>query len=180
MRVFCFSLHYLFAGFVAIFLTVFFVTFVTVKSQTLSEEETCSNLSGSGSGSDSIMSFAGETADYADCSLKMFAPSVQTFLALPTISFSFVCHTSVLPVFHELQEADEMGRSRRSHKRIMKAVHVSLLIALVLYSVGAFFGYYTFREKTNQVWKKKKRCHRNGMVPLRNYVEVFRVECILG
>eukprot|EP01061_Rhynchopus_euleeides_P016479 TRINITY_DN27771_c0_g1_i1.p1 TRINITY_DN27771_c0_g1~~TRINITY_DN27771_c0_g1_i1.p1 ORF type:complete len:596 (+),score=268.89 TRINITY_DN27771_c0_g1_i1:60-1847(+) len=138
-----------YVGLVAVFLTVFFVIFVTVKSQTLSEEDTCaSNVTSLDS---TFFDTDNQTTyDYSDCKTKYFAPSVDTFLALPTICFSFVCHTSVLPVFHELQEADEMGRSRRSQKRIMKVVHVALLGALSLYLLGATFGYLTFHEKTNQ------------------------------
>ena len=42
---------------------------------------------------------------------RIDAPCVQdTFLALPTMCFSYVCHTCLLPVFSELHEADAQGR----------------------------------------------------------------------
>ena len=117
-----------YVGVVAVGLTTLFVVFATVKSQLLSREHTCLD----------------------DCDLYYVHPTVDTFLALPTMCFSFVCHTSLLPVFHELEVADELGRTRRSQKRMTLAVHVALVLAFILYMMGAFFGYYTFRGQTNQ------------------------------
>eukprot|EP01060_Flectonema_neradi_P034837 TRINITY_DN6244_c0_g2_i1.p1 TRINITY_DN6244_c0_g2~~TRINITY_DN6244_c0_g2_i1.p1 ORF type:complete len:565 (+),score=80.94 TRINITY_DN6244_c0_g2_i1:91-1785(+) len=117
-----------YVGVVAVGLTTLFVIFATVKSQLLSREHTCQD----------------------ECDLYYVHPTVDTFLALPTMCFSFVCHTSLLPVFHELEVADELGRTRRSQKRMTLAVHIALVLAFILYIFGAFFGYYTFRGHTNQ------------------------------
>eukprot|EP01064_Diplonema_japonicum_P007196 TRINITY_DN14894_c0_g2_i1.p1 TRINITY_DN14894_c0_g2~~TRINITY_DN14894_c0_g2_i1.p1 ORF type:complete len:520 (+),score=119.94 TRINITY_DN14894_c0_g2_i1:50-1609(+) len=117
-----------YVGVLAVGLTCFFVVFVFAKSFSLREDQTCQD----------------------DCDIKYFAPSVDTFLALPTLCFSFVCHTSLLPVYHELQLADSLGRTRRPQKRMMLAVHMALLLAFILYCTGAVFGYLTFRGNVNQ------------------------------
>ncbi|KAJ9468266.1 Vacuolar amino acid transporter 2 [Diplonema papillatum] len=118
-----------YVGFVAIILTVFFVSFVVVKSQLLADHQTCQD----------------------ECDIHYgFSPTLDTFLAIPTLCFSFVCHTAVLPVYHELHTADSIGRTRRSKSRIIYVVHAALMSAFTLYFCGALFGYLTFGGKTNQ------------------------------
>lgn len=52
------------------------------------------------------------------------------------MTFSFVCHTAVLPIYNELENP--------SPRRMQKVANTSIAICYVLYALAALFGYLTF------------------------------------
>ncbi|KAG8446438.1 hypothetical protein GDO86_014045, partial [Hymenochirus boettgeri] len=70
------------------------------------------------------------------CKPKYFVFNSQTVYAVPILTFSFVCHPAVLPIYQELK-----GRSRR---RMMNVSNVSFFAMFVMYLLAALFGYLTF------------------------------------
>ncbi|CAH1262767.1 SLC38A3 [Branchiostoma lanceolatum] len=71
-----------------------------------------------------------------DCTAKMVILTERTAYALPTMAFSFVCHTAVLPVYVELK--------RGSVGRMQNVANASIGISFILYMLSALFGYLTF------------------------------------
>ncbi|XP_038074270.1 probable sodium-coupled neutral amino acid transporter 6 [Patiria miniata] len=72
----------------------------------------------------------------SECQPKYFSLTTETAYALPTMAFSFVCHTAVLPVYCEL--------SKPSKSRMQNVANTSIFISFTLYMVSALFGYLTF------------------------------------
>ncbi|KYO47675.1 sodium-coupled neutral amino acid symporter 2 [Alligator mississippiensis] len=70
------------------------------------------------------------------CTPKYFIVNSQTVYAVPILTFSFVCHPAILPIYEELK-----GRSRR---RMMKVSNVSFFAMFLMYLLAALFGYLTF------------------------------------
>ncbi|XP_060633547.2 sodium-coupled neutral amino acid symporter 2 [Anolis sagrei] len=70
------------------------------------------------------------------CTPKYFIFNSQTVYAVPILTFSFVCHPAILPIYEELK-----GRSRR---RMMKVSNVSFFAMFLMYLLAALFGYLTF------------------------------------
>ncbi|XP_056429963.1 sodium-coupled neutral amino acid symporter 2 [Hyla sarda] len=70
------------------------------------------------------------------CTPKYFVFNSQTVYAVPILTFSFVCHPAVLPIYQELK-----GRSRR---RMMNVSNVSFFAMFLMYLLAALFGYLTF------------------------------------
>ncbi|XP_078728131.1 solute carrier family 38 member 6 isoform X1 [Lampetra fluviatilis] len=70
------------------------------------------------------------------CSPKLFTLSLQSAYAIPTMAFSFLCHTSVLPIYCELQ--------RPSTGKMQKVANTSISLAFIIYYLSAIFGYLTF------------------------------------
>uniref|UniRef100_A0A8C8RL65 Sodium-coupled neutral amino acid symporter 2 n=1 Tax=Pelusios castaneus TaxID=367368 RepID=A0A8C8RL65_9SAUR len=70
------------------------------------------------------------------CKPKYFVFNSQTVYAVPILTFSFVCHPAILPIYEELK-----GRSRR---RMMNVSNVSFFAMFVMYLLAALFGYLTF------------------------------------
>ncbi|XP_002124206.2 putative sodium-coupled neutral amino acid transporter 6 [Ciona intestinalis] len=56
--------------------------------------------------------------------------------SIPTMTFSFVCHTAVLPIYAELK--------RPSPARMQKVANTSISFCFILYSLASLFGYLTF------------------------------------
>ncbi|GAA6068212.1 probable sodium-coupled neutral amino acid transporter 6 isoform X1, partial [Tachysurus ichikawai] len=56
--------------------------------------------------------------------------------AIPTMAFSFLCHTAVLPIYCELQ--------RPTKRRMQNVANVSISLSFLVYLVSALFGYLTF------------------------------------
>jgi hypothetical protein len=67
---------------------------------------------------------AGTHPPCAEIALVRFG--THTVTALPTLCFSFVCHTAFLPVLSELREADSLARSTRHAGRSEAAAHVAI------------------------------------------------------
>ena len=51
---------------------------------------------------------------------------IHTMTALPTLCFSFVCHTAFFPVLAELREADSLARTNRHTGRLHAAAPVAI------------------------------------------------------
>ncbi|XP_026523617.1 sodium-coupled neutral amino acid transporter 2 isoform X2 [Notechis scutatus] len=78
-------------------------------------------------------------ATYDSCVPKYFVFNSKTVYAVPILTFSFVCHPAVLPIYEELK-----GRSRR---RMMKVSNISFFAMFLMYLLAALFGYLTFYGK---------------------------------
>ncbi|XP_077990690.1 putative sodium-coupled neutral amino acid transporter 6 [Glandiceps talaboti] len=76
-----------------------------------------------------------------ECTPKLFSLSLETAFAVPTMAFSFVCHTAVLPIYDELK--------RPSKSRMQNVVYVSIAVCFTMYMFSALFGYLTFYENVN-------------------------------
>ncbi|XP_076841703.1 putative sodium-coupled neutral amino acid transporter 6 isoform X4 [Brachyhypopomus gauderio] len=72
----------------------------------------------------------------SDCSVHLFVFSSKSAYAVPTMAFSFLCHTAVLPIYSELQ--------RPSKRRMQNVANVGISLSLLVYLVSALFGYLTF------------------------------------
>ncbi|XP_075388195.1 solute carrier family 38 member 6 [Tenrec ecaudatus] len=73
-----------------------------------------------------------------DCKPKLFHFSKESAYAIPTMAFSFLCHTSVLPIYCELQSP--------SKKRMQNVTNVAVALSFLIYFVAALFGYLTFYD----------------------------------
>ncbi|KAM9064708.1 solute carrier family 38 member 6 isoform 5-T5 [Sarcophilus harrisii] len=74
-----------------------------------------------------------------DCKPKFFHISKESAYAIPTMAFSFLCHTSVLPIYCELQ--------RPSKSRMQNVTNTGIALSFLVYFLSALFGYLTFYEK---------------------------------
>ncbi|XP_069888372.1 solute carrier family 38 member 6 isoform X2 [Dipodomys merriami] len=74
-----------------------------------------------------------------DCKPKLFHFSKESAFALPTMAFSFLCHTSILPIYCELQSP--------SKKRMQSVTNTAIALSFLIYFVSALFGYLTFYDK---------------------------------
>ncbi|XP_058511591.1 probable sodium-coupled neutral amino acid transporter 6 isoform X2 [Ochotona princeps] len=63
----------------------------------------------------------------------------QSVYAIPTMAFSFLCHTSVLPIYCELQSP--------SKRRMQNVTNTAIAFSFLIYFVSALFGYLTFYDK---------------------------------
>uniref|UniRef100_A0A4W4HKQ4 Amino acid transporter transmembrane domain-containing protein n=1 Tax=Electrophorus electricus TaxID=8005 RepID=A0A4W4HKQ4_ELEEL len=75
-----------------------------------------------------------ETLKY--CSVHLFVFSSKSAYAVPTMAFSFLCHTAVMPIYSELQQP--------SKYRMQNVANVSISLSFLVYLVSALFGYLTF------------------------------------
>lgn len=75
---------------------------------------------------------------HESCKPRYFIFNSQTVYAVPILTFSFVCHPAVLPIYEELK-----GRSRR---RMMNVSKISFFAMFLMYLLAALFGYLTFYE----------------------------------
>ncbi|KAK1791297.1 hypothetical protein P4O66_013309, partial [Electrophorus voltai] len=71
-----------------------------------------------------------------DCSVHLFVFSSKSAYAVPTMAFSFLCHTAVMPIYSELQQP--------SKYRMQNVANVSISLSFLVYLVSALFGYLTF------------------------------------
>ncbi|XP_068162554.1 sodium-coupled neutral amino acid symporter 2 isoform X2 [Antennarius striatus] len=76
--------------------------------------------------------------DYSEdaCTPKYFVFNSQTVYAVPIITFAFVCHPAILPMYEELKD--------RSRRRMQGVANVSFLAMFLMYLLAALFGYLTF------------------------------------
>lgn len=72
----------------------------------------------------------------SECTAKLFVLSSKSAYAIPTMAFSFLCHTAVLPIYCELD--------RPSKVRMQRVTNISIGLSFTLYLVSALFGYLTF------------------------------------
>ncbi|KAL0962969.1 hypothetical protein UPYG_G00347820 [Umbra pygmaea] len=73
------------------------------------------------------------------CTPKYFVFNSQTVYAVPILTFAFVCHPAILPMYEELK-----GRSRR---KMQGVANVSFLAMFIMYLLAALFGYLTFNVR---------------------------------
>uniref|UniRef100_A0A672ZPI1 Solute carrier family 38 member 6 n=1 Tax=Sphaeramia orbicularis TaxID=375764 RepID=A0A672ZPI1_9TELE len=72
----------------------------------------------------------------SDCTPKLFVISSKSAYAIPTMAFSFLCHTAVLPIYCELD--------RPTKARMQNVTNVGISLSFLLYLISALFGYLTF------------------------------------
>ncbi|XP_034077998.1 probable sodium-coupled neutral amino acid transporter 6 isoform X1 [Gymnodraco acuticeps] len=72
----------------------------------------------------------------SDCTPKLFIISSKSGFAIPTMAFSFLCHTTVLPIYCELD--------RPSKARMQTITNVSISLSFTIYLISALFGYLSF------------------------------------
>ncbi|XP_048831412.1 probable sodium-coupled neutral amino acid transporter 6 [Brienomyrus brachyistius] len=113
----------------AFFLMVFFAIVVVIKKWSipcpLPWNETLSSSQ-----------FSNSSA--SDCVPKLVVISSKSAYAVPTLAFSFLCHTAVLPIYSELR--------RPTKKRMQNVANVGISLSLLVYLISALFGYLTFYE----------------------------------
>uniref|UniRef100_A0A8C8R9G9 Solute carrier family 38 member 6 n=1 Tax=Pelusios castaneus TaxID=367368 RepID=A0A8C8R9G9_9SAUR len=76
-----------------------------------------------------------------DCKARLFHFSKESAYAIPTMAFSFLCHTSVLPIYCELRSP--------SKSRMQNVTNTGIGLSFLLYFVSALFGYLTFYDKVD-------------------------------
>ncbi|KAL2098905.1 hypothetical protein ACEWY4_005385 [Coilia grayii] len=81
------------------------------------------------------------SSNFSECTPKLFVFNSQGAYALPTMAFSFLCHTAVLPIYCELK--------RPTKKRMQNVANVSISLSFLLYLISALFGYLTFFDKVD-------------------------------
>ncbi|KAM6985671.1 sodium-coupled neutral amino acid symporter 2 [Aplochiton taeniatus] len=76
--------------------------------------------------------------DYGEdtCTPKYFVFNSQTVYAVPILTFAFVCHPAILPMYEELKD--------RSRRKMQGVANVSFLAMFIMYLLAALFGYLTF------------------------------------
>ncbi|XP_067277318.1 probable sodium-coupled neutral amino acid transporter 6 [Pseudorasbora parva] len=72
----------------------------------------------------------------SECTPQLFVISSKSAYAVPTMAFSFLCHTAVLPIYCELH--------RPTKQRMQNVTNVSISLSFVVYLISALFGYLTF------------------------------------
>uniref|UniRef100_A0A7N6APK2 Sodium-coupled neutral amino acid symporter 2 n=1 Tax=Anabas testudineus TaxID=64144 RepID=A0A7N6APK2_ANATE len=77
------------------------------------------------------------TVDYSEdmCTPKYFVFNSQTVYAVPILTFAFVCHPAILPMYEELKE------------KMQGVANVSFLSMFIMYLLAALFGYLTFNSR---------------------------------
>uniref|UniRef100_A0AAY5KNY0 Sodium-coupled neutral amino acid symporter 2 n=1 Tax=Esox lucius TaxID=8010 RepID=A0AAY5KNY0_ESOLU len=70
------------------------------------------------------------------CTPKYFVFNSQTVYAVPILTFAFVCHPAILPMYEELKD--------RSRRKMQGVANVSFLAMFIMYLLAALFGYLTF------------------------------------
>ncbi|KAM8807109.1 solute carrier family 38 member 6 [Eudromia elegans] len=76
-----------------------------------------------------------------ECKAKLFNFSKESAYAIPTMAFSFLCHTSVLPIYCELQ--------RPSKRRMQNVTVTGIGLSFLIYFISALFGYLTFYDRVD-------------------------------
>ncbi|XP_028294815.1 putative sodium-coupled neutral amino acid transporter 6 isoform X2 [Gouania willdenowi] len=83
-----------------------------------------------------VSSFQISNSSDSDCSPKLFEISSKSAFAIPTMAFSFLCHTAILPIYCELD--------RPTKTRMQKVSNISICVSFLVYLISALFGYLTF------------------------------------
>uniref|UniRef100_A0A7N8XE29 Sodium-coupled neutral amino acid symporter 2 n=1 Tax=Mastacembelus armatus TaxID=205130 RepID=A0A7N8XE29_9TELE len=73
------------------------------------------------------------------CTPKYFVFNSQTVYAIPILTFAFVCHPAILPMYDELKD--------RSRRKMQNVANVSFLAMFIMYLLAALFGYLTFNDR---------------------------------
>ncbi|CAG10541.1 unnamed protein product, partial [Tetraodon nigroviridis] len=87
--------------------------------------------------SESLLKVAGDSPVRTSGALQLPLTFMShSAYAIPTMAFSFLCHTAVLPIYCELD--------RPTKRRMQKVANVSISLSFMLYMLTAVFGYLTF------------------------------------
>ncbi|KAL6488098.1 hypothetical protein MHYP_G00047240 [Metynnis hypsauchen] len=84
----------------------------------------------------STLGLQSSNSSSSDCTARLFVLSSKSAYAIPTMAFSFLCHTAVLPIYCELH--------RPTKRRMQNVVNVGISLSFLVYLVSALFGYLTF------------------------------------
>ncbi|XP_060118853.1 probable sodium-coupled neutral amino acid transporter 6 [Heteronotia binoei] len=76
-----------------------------------------------------------------DCQPRLFNFSKESAYVIPIMAFSFLCHTSVLPIYCELQSP--------SKSRMLKVANTGIGLSFLVYLLSALFGYLTFYDRVD-------------------------------
>ncbi|KAL4656321.1 putative sodium-coupled neutral amino acid transporter 6 [Arapaima gigas] len=118
----------------AFFFMVFFTAVVVIKKWSipcpLPLNASLSNMQ--------VTSTQFSSSSSSECVPKMFVISSKSAYAVPTMAFSFLCHTAVLPIYCELH--------RPSKKKMQNVANVGISLSFLVYLVSALFGYLTFYD----------------------------------
>ncbi|XP_068110525.1 solute carrier family 38 member 6 [Hyperolius riggenbachi] len=82
-----------------------------------------------------------EVSNSSECKAKLFEFSKESAFALPTMAFSFLCHTSVLPIYCELKSP--------SKSRMQNVANVGISLSFIVYFISALFGYLSFYDQVD-------------------------------
>ncbi|XP_071971920.1 solute carrier family 38 member 6 [Engystomops pustulosus] len=82
-----------------------------------------------------------EISNTSECTPRLFKFSKESSFALPTMAFSFLCHTSVLPIYSELKSP--------SKTRMQNVAILGISLSFLIYFISALFGYLTFYDKVD-------------------------------
>ncbi|XP_039720317.1 solute carrier family 38 member 6 isoform X5 [Pteropus medius] len=86
-----------------------------------------------------------------DCKPKLFHFSKESAYAVPTMAFSFLCHTSILPIYCELQRyyrnLEYFKCINPSKKRMQNVTNTAIALSFLIYFISALFGYLTFYDE---------------------------------
>ncbi|XP_053331174.1 probable sodium-coupled neutral amino acid transporter 6 isoform X2 [Spea bombifrons] len=82
-----------------------------------------------------------QESNSSECKAKLFELSKESAFALPTMAFSFLCHTSVLPIYCELKSP--------SKSRMQNVANLGIALSFIIYFISALFGYLTFFDKVD-------------------------------
>ncbi|CAL8286866.1 unnamed protein product [Lota lota] len=77
----------------------------------------------------------------SECTPKAFVISSKSAYAIPTMAFSFLCHTAILPIYCELD--------RPTKKRMQRVANTGLCLSFLIYLLSALFGYLTFYSRVD-------------------------------
>ncbi|XP_028251956.1 putative sodium-coupled neutral amino acid transporter 6 isoform X2 [Parambassis ranga] len=77
----------------------------------------------------------------SECTPRLFIISSKSAYAIPTMAFSFLCHTAILPIYCELD--------RPSKTRMQNVSNISIGLSFLVYLISALFGYLTFYTHVN-------------------------------
>ncbi|TDG98872.1 hypothetical protein EPR50_G00204700 [Perca flavescens] len=72
----------------------------------------------------------------SECTPKLFIMSSKSGYAIPTMAFSFLCHTAILPIYCELD--------RPTKAKMQNITNASISLSFLVYLISALFGYLTF------------------------------------
>lgn len=79
------------------------------------------------------------TSNASECTPRLFVFNTKGAYAVPTMAFSFLCHTAILPIYCELK--------RPTKRRMQRVANVSISLSFLVYFMSALFGYLTFYDK---------------------------------
>uniref|UniRef100_A0A8C5AX77 Sodium-coupled neutral amino acid symporter 2 n=1 Tax=Gadus morhua TaxID=8049 RepID=A0A8C5AX77_GADMO len=83
----------------------------------------------------------------------------QTVYAVPILTFAFVCHPAILPMYEELKD--------RSRKKMQGVANVSFLAMFIMYLLAALFGYLTFNVNVEpELLHTYSKVYKNDLILL--------------